>query len=206
MARTGGTNMGKPEDGLHPLSANAGWTAERVELIEKLWRDGKSAGEISRRLPGTTRNSVLGKLNRLGLLNNRGAPSMPARIARAAPTRVNNRHAGGRKPKLVIAGNNAVMQVPEAPPPRTEIPAAGPLPGTEPRPWLTREFGECAFIVQGAGADAFSCCAPADGKAYCARHHAIMYQPTPKKRPRTEFAARQGATVDGYSFRRRRAA
>lgn len=42
------------------------WTDERVVLLKKMLGDGDSASEIARAI-GTTRNSVLGKLHRLGL-------------------------------------------------------------------------------------------------------------------------------------------
>lgn len=44
-----------------------GWTDERVEELRKLFWEGFSASQIASRLGGITRNSVIGKLNRLGL-------------------------------------------------------------------------------------------------------------------------------------------
>jgi hypothetical protein len=56
--------------------------------------------------------------------------------------------------------------------------AFGALPGTEPRPWLSREAGECAFPVGGDGEAVLSCCGPAEGRsAYCAAHHRIVFRP-----------------------------
>ena len=43
------------------------WTAERVELLRKLWGEGLSASQIAAHIEGATRNSVIGKRNRLGL-------------------------------------------------------------------------------------------------------------------------------------------
>lgn len=45
------------------------WTAERVEILTDLWMQGITAAEISKRLGNTTRNAVIGKVNRLGLSN-----------------------------------------------------------------------------------------------------------------------------------------
>jgi GcrA cell cycle regulator len=42
------------------------WTVERIEHLKKLWEAGLSARHICAEL-GTTRNAVLGKVNRLGL-------------------------------------------------------------------------------------------------------------------------------------------
>jgi len=47
-----------------PLS----WTDERVVILKKMWGDGHSAASIAKMLGGgATRNSVIGKVNRLGL-------------------------------------------------------------------------------------------------------------------------------------------
>ncbi|ASS56864.1 GcrA family cell cycle regulator [Rhizobium leguminosarum] len=40
------------------------WTPERLDLAEKLWKDGNSATVIAARLPGISRNAVLGVMNR----------------------------------------------------------------------------------------------------------------------------------------------
>jgi GcrA cell cycle regulator/Zeta toxin len=43
------------------------WTDERLELLKKLWADGLSADRIAVELGGVSRNSVIGKIHRLGL-------------------------------------------------------------------------------------------------------------------------------------------
>ncbi|WP_068318224.1 GcrA family cell cycle regulator [Polycladidibacter hongkongensis] len=43
------------------------WTAERVELLTKLWAEGLSASQIASELGNVTRNAVIGKVHRLGL-------------------------------------------------------------------------------------------------------------------------------------------
>ncbi len=48
-------------------SAKPGWTDELVETITKSWNAGNSATEIGAAI-GVSRNAVLGKLSRLGLL------------------------------------------------------------------------------------------------------------------------------------------
>lgn len=45
------------------------WTAKRVERLKKLWAEGHFASEIAEMLGNATRNSVLGKIHRLGLNN-----------------------------------------------------------------------------------------------------------------------------------------
>lgn len=45
------------------------WTDDRVELLTKLWTEGKTAAEIAKTLGGVTRNAVIGKAHRLKLSN-----------------------------------------------------------------------------------------------------------------------------------------
>jgi len=58
---------------LEAAMANVGqtWTEDRIELLTKLWREGLSASQIAAELGGdVSRNSVLGKANRLELVRN----------------------------------------------------------------------------------------------------------------------------------------
>ena len=44
------------------------WTDERVDLLSRLWMEGRSASQIAAQLgAGLTRNAVIGKVHRLGL-------------------------------------------------------------------------------------------------------------------------------------------
>ncbi len=43
------------------------WTDDRVELLKKLWGEGRTAAEIASELGGVTRNAVIGKAHRLKL-------------------------------------------------------------------------------------------------------------------------------------------
>lgn len=45
-----------------------GWTGERTERLTKLWHAGLSASQIAKELGGTSRNAVIGKCSRLGLI------------------------------------------------------------------------------------------------------------------------------------------
>lgn len=44
------------------------WPADKVDQLKSLWLDGFSAAQIARRLSGVTRNAVIGKVHRLGLV------------------------------------------------------------------------------------------------------------------------------------------
>ena len=50
------------------------WNDERVELLKKMWGEGRSASQIAKELGAVTRNAVIGKVHRLGLSNRVGMP------------------------------------------------------------------------------------------------------------------------------------
>lgn len=50
------------------------WNDERVELLKKMWGEGRSASQIAKELGAVTRNAVIGKVHRLGLSNRVGTP------------------------------------------------------------------------------------------------------------------------------------
>ncbi|MHA3980882.1 sigma-70 family RNA polymerase sigma factor [Halovulum sp. GXIMD14794] len=50
-------------------SSNSSWSDERVHRLKALWAEGQSASQIARELGGVSRNAVLSKLFRLGMLN-----------------------------------------------------------------------------------------------------------------------------------------
>src|SRR5258705_3954569 len=64
--------------------SEAGWSEDRVTILQSLWLDGFSASQIAKQLGGVTRNAVIGKVHRLGL-SGRATPSKPARTTFKAP-------------------------------------------------------------------------------------------------------------------------
>ncbi|MBI3441330.1 MAG: gcrA cell cycle regulator family protein [Proteobacteria bacterium] len=59
------------------------WTDERIALLKKMWKEGKSAAEIAKTLAkGVTRNAVIGKAHRMGLS---GRPSPIKKPPEAVP-------------------------------------------------------------------------------------------------------------------------
>jgi GcrA cell cycle regulator len=58
------------------------WTDERIALLKKMWKEGKSAAEIAKTLgKGVTRNAVIGKAHRMGL------SGRPSPIKKPTPTK-----------------------------------------------------------------------------------------------------------------------
>jgi len=69
------------------------WTDERIALLKKMWKEGKSAAEIAKTLgKGVTRNAVIGKAHRMGLS---GRPS-PIKKPAAQPKK--EKEAAAAKP------------------------------------------------------------------------------------------------------------
>jgi len=173
------------------------WTDQIIRDVVDAWTAGKSGGEIAADLKGqgytVTRSAILGKLHRIGAMK----PDATRR--KATHPKVNNALKAEPKPaqpklapvyargfqrpklKLVVAGNGAVMVVP--PPvrePRTYCRDVDASVASEPRVWTSRKIGECAYPVDGEGADTRSCCNPTSGKTYCATHARVMLGTMPK--------------------------
>lgn len=172
------------------------WTDDVVRQVVAAWTAGKSGGEIAEELTKAgmeiSRSAVLGKLHRIGAMkpgatrqathpkvNNAFKAEKVAKPAKLAPVFTR----GFQRPKLkmVVAGNGAVMVVP--PPvrsPRAEYREVAATVAIEPRVWTSRKFGECAYPVDGEGADTRSCCNPTKGKTYCPTHARVMLGTMPK--------------------------
>jgi GcrA cell cycle regulator len=79
----------------HPCADGRGWSPDRVEVLQRLWKAGDlSASRIAERL-GVSRNAVLGKVFRLGLSGQR--PPAPSRPLHAAPRRRASRQVEARR-------------------------------------------------------------------------------------------------------------
>lgn len=162
------------------------WTKELVAQAERLWKEGASATEIAKTLrpegPRFTRNAVIGRLSRKGLMGEGATwrqPKIGAAKFRAPEVKVDR----GR-------GRNGLSII-KAPPP-----VAAPIPKrvedlSTAKPLTGRLFGECAAPVAGEGADTLFCCKPVHGETpYCQAHGAIFY--TKPKSSGQELARRLG--------------
>lgn len=99
----------------------SGWTDERIELLKALYADGLSASQIADELGGITRNSVIGKVHRLGLERNGRAPRKKdaGHIAREARARLRELRASqpeavkhvSRKVKIRTPSNGGPVMV-----------------------------------------------------------------------------------------------
>ncbi len=116
------------------------WTADRIDLLEKLWAEGLSAAQIANRLGGVTRSAVLGKAHRLGL-SRRASPSRRPGIEPSDPgASTQERPAAGLPPSR--PGRDS----PEAERDGTPPPAFSPAPDAPARcRWPVGTPGEADF-------------------------------------------------------------
>jgi GcrA cell cycle regulator len=158
------------------------WTEERVELLKKLWADGLSASRIAAELGGVSRNSVIGKVHRLGLSGR--AKSASASVPRQRKPRTHQHMMRLARPG--VRGNTALapMQAIE-----TDL---------EPEPAVVENIipmGQRCSILQltestcrwpigdPSSADFFFCGGKSiEGLPYCGYHSRIAYQPVSERR------------------------
>lgn len=161
------------------------WTDERVELLSKLWLDGRSASQIAAELgAGITRNAVIGKVHRLGLAG-RPKPAAPM------PTRV--------KPKLVArtderGKSEQLYSAVVTPLPLPTKPYAVPvqqaasevvIPFSERVTIMDLRESSCRWPMGDPTSAEFRFCGARTGLGggpYCAAHSAMAFQPAPERR------------------------
>jgi GcrA cell cycle regulator len=154
-----------------------GWTEDRVALVKTLWIAGKSAQEVADALNRAapremrvTRNAVIGLVHRKGLSNNGRAPAArPARPVKQAAERL---AATNRAKAAIVSRMNAEPAKPR--PPKVEAVPLAAIESPNARPWMEREFGQCAWPLGEAGA-IMSCCNPVSRGSWCEGHAAVGY-------------------------------
>ncbi|MFY0692267.1 MAG: GcrA cell cycle regulator [Paracoccaceae bacterium] len=185
------------------------WTDDRVEILKKMWGEGKSASQIAKELGGVTRNAVIGKVHRLGL-SNRSGGAAPAKAAATA-----EKPAAKRKPAEKPAAAAEPARKPAAaapapkpvPRPKLVVTAGQPLP---PQPSANEISPEALASVREvekkakkltvmqltertckwpvgdpATEDFWFCGLPSQaGKPYCEAHVGVAFQPMSSRRDR----------------------
>jgi len=135
------------------------WTDDRVELLTKLWGEGKTAAEIAKELGGVTRNAVIGKAHRLKL-SNRVSPiqqnKKPVAVKAAAPVKAPER----RIQKIPSQDNRQGI-------PLTELKAS-----------------ECRWPLGDPQEESFGFCGDHSiaGLPYCSEHAKMAYQAATRNR------------------------
>lgn len=135
------------------------WTEDRVELLTKLWGEGKTAAEIAKELGGVTRNAVIGKAHRLKLSN------------RVSPIQQN------KKP-------TTIKPAPSAKAPQRAIAKAPSQDNRKTVPLTELKAGQCRWPIGDPQEENFGFCGceAIAGLPYCVEHAKIAYQAATRNR------------------------
>lgn len=162
------------------------WTDDRVELLKKLWLDGRSASQISNELGGgVTRNAVIGKVHRMGLSGRAKAADVPIVIARPKD-RQPARPATSRPTGPAVRGNLALAFTPAPavrPAPRQNENVVVPI--SERVTLMELREAMCRWPLGDPTQADFRFCgirSPGSQTPYCAHHASIAYQPAQDRR------------------------
>ena len=172
------------------------WTDERVELLSKLWLDGRSASQIATELGmGVTRNAVIGKVHRLGLAGRPKAAVPTATPLRKVVKPVARPHETAfAEPVFDSAPPLPVVLKPIVPTPALadfEAPLCEQVTIMELREsscrWPMGDPTSTDFRYCGARTPSGSC------GPYCTAHARLAFQPAPdRRRERADRFARIG--------------
>lgn len=140
------------------------WTDSENELARELCREGLSAGEIAKRM-GRTRNAVIGRLARMGLMGRQQTSGVFVQKVRAAKDRAIQPviRAPRGAPRSLKTNKERYME------------KTPPLPSLN-IPFLDTRAFQCRAITDNTPYEQKCCGHPtgADG-IYCAAHKAIFY-------------------------------
>ena len=143
------------------------WTPEAEQQLRDLAATGLSARQIAIQMGAATKNTVIGKANRLGVqLGIKRGDSKP-KIAASKPLRT-------EAPKVNI---RASVPVPKIIPVPVDIPADGVR-------LVDIGHGQCRWPLGDPKSEAFRFCGAHAERTYCPHHHALVYTPTARQRAR----------------------
>lgn len=148
------------------------WTKERVETLRKLAAEGHSAKDMAALLGSVTRNALIGKIKREGIVW--ASAYLQARsIPKAKPAT-----------RRLSRASSWVTIFPQiAPSCATELPSDKP---DNPCSLLELNKDTCRWPCEGVGAATTFCGGePAVSRSYCARHCRMAYQKMPSERQRS---------------------
>ena len=61
------------------------WTEQKIADLRRLWAEGLTASQIARKIGAHSRNAVIGKVSRLGLISRKPRESLVVRLSNLAP-------------------------------------------------------------------------------------------------------------------------
>lgn len=155
------------------------WDRDAIEHLKRLWDDKASAAEIAAELGGgVTRNAVLGKLNRLGLVGLRKRPKKPKRERPAqfllkAPARpVTAKAPRPSKAPVIASDTSPILKRPPM------FAQSLNVPLVELRDFSIEQPNQCRYIAHEPPGPGYLCCAneTRPGASYCPHHHEITHR------------------------------
>ncbi len=158
------------------------WSDDRVELLKKLWSEGLSASRIAAELGGISRNSVIGKVHRLGLSGRakNASSGLPRQRKPRAAAHMVRMARGGIRGNTALAPMHAYESEIEVQPESIE----NIIPLGQRCSILELTDSKCRWpIGDPSSAEFFFCggktieCLP-----YCGYHSRIAYQPITDRR------------------------
>ena len=159
------------------------WDEKHIADLRRMSAEGMSCTQMGR-VFGVTRNAVVGacyrnkvELKYMATASERKRSSMLARQNAIAARRREAQAA--KKVRKMTPERVVTLQVVRADA-RTRFEQAAAL-ALAPRPWVTREFSECAFPIEKSD-QTYSCCNETHGLTYCSAHLSVMRIPTPALR------------------------
>ncbi|MFH1157986.1 MAG: GcrA family cell cycle regulator [Pseudomonadota bacterium] len=166
------------------------WTDERIALLKRLWKDGKSAAEIAKTLSkGVTRNAVIGKAHRMGLSGRPSPIKKPASVSEKKSAKAPEKEIREiRKPVATPAPSVASGKGRHAPPTREEAKPEklekGDLPPGGGVALIDLTERMCKWPIGDPREDDFTFCGHgiSGGTPYCQRHAAMAYQSSGRSR------------------------
>jgi GcrA cell cycle regulator len=168
------------------------WTEDRVNDLKRMWADGQSMAQIAQELGGgATRNSVIGKVHRLGLCVKDGGRDKAAkdlgvepgrklvRQKASSPAPQKERRPAAQSPSQPFARPFRPVEVQVTPPTMPETEHTGPAAIK-----LLSE-GACKWPVGDPTQPSFRFCGckANTGLSYCSYHHGLAYQAPRQRTP-----------------------
>lgn len=153
-----------------------GWTKERVEEVKKLWAAGLSASQVAAELGGgATRNAVIGKVHRIGLVQRDKTKCQPLEKPKK------------QKPRPFTAPLPEVEMQP-LPEDQIAVQTSGRVT------IMGLSATTCRWPVEHTGGGWLFCgCTAQFGKPYCESHARIAYPSGPPRKAAPEAIAARKA-------------
>lgn len=147
------------------------WSDEQTDLLKKMVREGYSGGMIAARL-GVSRNSVIGKVMRLGL--HLGTPRRGMGIAARSLRKPHHRPL--KKRKSITAKPQPQFEKEPIPPPNINDIAR--------KTFSELTENDCRYPINHVGEPGFGFCAleKLPGSSYCPSHHSRCWVGIPAKK------------------------